>query len=103
MEDLKLFARNSGTSLRSICFAAYLYSLSMFTYDNEVLTGLVENGRPVREDGDKILGCFLNTVPVQMKIDMQMSWLQWIRSVHAKCMEMNNYGRYPLQDIMRAA
>ncbi|MHA6530945.1 amino acid adenylation domain-containing protein, partial [Paenibacillus sp. BAC0078] len=102
MEDLKFFARNSGTSLRSICFAAYLYSLSMFTYDHEVITGLVENGRPVREDGDKILGCFLNTIPVQMKIDAQMTWLQWIQTVHAKCMEMKTFGRYSLQDIMRA-
>ncbi|WP_260989990.1 condensation domain-containing protein, partial [Paenibacillus xylanexedens] len=102
VEELKCFAKNSGTSLRSICFAAYLYSLSMFTYDNEVLTGLVENGRPVREDGDKILGCFLNTVPVKMKIDPQMTWLEWIQNVHAKCMEMKNFGRYPLRDIMRA-
>ncbi|MHA6534788.1 amino acid adenylation domain-containing protein, partial [Paenibacillus sp. BAC0078] len=102
LEELKYAARTSGTSLRSICFAAYLYSLSMFTYDDEILTGLVENGRPVREDGDRILGCFLNTVPVQMKIDAEMTWLEWIQNVHAKCMEMKSYGRYPLQDIMHA-
>jgi len=64
---LQEFSKNKGISLKTITFAAYLHTLQMLTYDNDVLAGIVTSGRPLSEDGDKILGCFLNTIPFRVK------------------------------------
>ncbi|MGH2666782.1 amino acid adenylation domain-containing protein [Flavobacterium sp.] len=66
-DALLQFGKDNGISLKTICFAAYLHTLQMLTYDNDVLAGIVTSGRPLLEDGDKILGCFLNTIPFRIK------------------------------------
>ncbi|TGD57484.1 non-ribosomal peptide synthetase [Flavobacterium humi] len=66
-DSLQLFSKTSGISLKTASFAAYMHTLQMLTYDNDVLAGIVTSGRPLSEDGDKILGCFLNTIPFRVK------------------------------------
>lgn len=60
------FIAEHGISMKIVNFSAYLYTLQMLTYDNDVTAGIVTNGRPLSEDGDKLLGCFLNTVPFRL-------------------------------------
>ncbi|MGY0035037.1 condensation domain-containing protein [Pedobacter sp. NJ-S-72] len=50
-------------SLKGLFFGAYLLSLGMLTYDDELTVGLITNNRPIQEDGDQLLGCFLNSIP----------------------------------------
>lgn len=54
-------------SHKAIFLAAYAYLMHLISSENEVVSGCVSNDRPEIEDGDKILGCFLNTIP--FKID----------------------------------
>ncbi|MRX42079.1 amino acid adenylation domain-containing protein, partial [Flavobacterium sp. LC2016-23] len=66
-DSLLQFSQTQGLSLKTIAFAAYLYTLKTVTYDDDIIVGLVTSGRPLQEDGDKILGCFLNTIPFRIK------------------------------------
>jgi amino acid adenylation domain-containing protein len=66
-DSLIQFSQTHGLSLKTIAFAAYLYTLKTLTYEGDVIVGMVTNGRPLLEDADKILGCFLNTVPFRIK------------------------------------
>ncbi|RUT69557.1 amino acid adenylation domain-containing protein [Flavobacterium cupreum] len=61
------FSQGHGLSLKTIAFAAYLYTLKTLTYEDDITVGLVTSGRPLQEDADKILGCFLNTIPFRIK------------------------------------
>ena len=83
-----------------ICFAAYLFGLNVFSYDNDIVAGLTTNTRPFLEDGEKVLGCFLNTIPVRMKIPAQITWLDYLLQVHKKLVDLKNYEQLSLGDIV---
>ncbi|MFP3599150.1 amino acid adenylation domain-containing protein, partial [Chryseobacterium sp. SIMBA_029] len=65
-EKIQEYSKNNGISLKILNFSAYLYALQMLTYNHDITVGIVTNGRPLSEDGDKILGCFLNTIPFRL-------------------------------------
>ncbi len=94
-------ARKYRTNLKSILFSAYIAALNMFSYDNDLLVGLVEHCRPECEDGDRILGCYLNTVPFRTRIEEDWTWRDLLQSVQNKTIEMKTYGRLSLLEIYR--
>ncbi len=102
-EQLERRAADYGTTLKHLCFAAYLYTHYMFSYENDLVAGLLTNNRPGVEDGDKVLGCFLNTVPVRFAIPARGDWAGYIRAVDRKLVELKAHDRLSLMDIMAAA
>ncbi|MCP4149765.1 MAG: amino acid adenylation domain-containing protein, partial [bacterium] len=101
LQKLKKTSQNYDTSVKDLCFAAYLYMLNSYSYENDILAGLVTNNRPVCEDADKIIGCFLNTVPVRMKIPGRITWQEYIAMVKDKLLELKKYDRLSLFEIVR--
>jgi tyrocidine synthetase-3 len=66
LAGLHRFASNAGVSLKAACLAAYVWVLHALSTDKEVVTGVVSHDRPEIPDADKILGCFLTTVPIRI-------------------------------------
>ena len=93
-------AINYNTSIRNVCFAAYAYMLNMNSYDDDIIAGFIMNNRPVCEDGDKIIGCFLNTVPVRVKIPAGLSWKDYLILVDSKIIQLSKYNRLSLFEII---
>jgi amino acid adenylation domain-containing protein len=94
-------AATFGTSLQNVCFAAYLYMINMLSRENDIVVGQVSNNRPQCKDGDKIVGCFLNTVPVRMKIPVRIQASDYIREVDKKLVQLKQYDRLPFRDIVK--
>ncbi|MCP5049993.1 MAG: hypothetical protein GY940_22690, partial [bacterium] len=69
--------------------------------ERDLVLGLVTNNRPVHEDGDKVLGCFLNTTPVRYTIPTDLTWAGYIEMTAAKLREVRQYERFPLFEIAR--
>ncbi|MCP5105377.1 MAG: amino acid adenylation domain-containing protein, partial [bacterium] len=99
-EKLRELGRRYNTGLKHLCFAAYIYMLNMMTYENDVVTGIVTNTRPETEDGDKVLGCFLNTPPVRVKMPFRITWSEYIRLIDGKLVEMKKHDKLSLFEIM---
>ncbi len=89
-----------NVGVREICFAAYLYALQMLTYDDELLVGLVTNNRPVADDGDKILGCFLNTIPFRINIPETTTCKGLVSLVNNKVLETREHQQMSLFEMM---
>ncbi|MCU0285333.1 MAG: amino acid adenylation domain-containing protein, partial [Acidobacteria bacterium] len=100
LDKLRDTAINYNTSIRNLCFAAYAYMLNMNSYDDDIVAGFIMNNRPVCEDGDKIIGCFLNTVPVRVKIPAGLSWKDYIKLVDSKIIQLAKYNRLSLLEII---
>ena len=100
---LRKMAETYRTDLKTICFAAYAVSLKMISYENDLVLGLVEHNRPSCADGDKILGCFLNTVPVRVRFGESMKWPDLIAEVAGKLAGLKLYGKLSLYEITRLA
>jgi amino acid adenylation domain-containing protein len=68
LASLRRRARAHRVPLRSLALAAHVWLLAAVTGEREVVTGVVTHGRPEIRDGDRILGCFLNTIPVRLGV-----------------------------------
>ncbi|WP_018753416.1 non-ribosomal peptide synthetase [Paenibacillus sanguinis] len=96
---LKEVAKAYNTSLKNICFAGYLYLLNLISYEKELVVGYLTNNRPVHEEGDRLLGCFLNTVPVRMEVPRGRRWSEFLKQVDAKLLQVKRHERMPLFEI----
>lgn len=95
-------ARKHHTNLKAVLFSAYIAALNMFSYDNDLLVGLVEHSRPECADADRMLGCFLNTVPFRIVMREDWTWADLLQAVQDKQIQLKAYGRLSLLEIYRS-
>jgi amino acid adenylation domain-containing protein len=97
---LEEVARTLGVPLKSLVLAAHVRVLSLWGGQTDVVTGLVSNVRPETPDGERVLGLFLNTLPIRVAV-AGGSWLDLIRASFAAESESLAFRRYPLAQIQR--
>ncbi|MCU0284949.1 MAG: amino acid adenylation domain-containing protein, partial [Acidobacteria bacterium] len=100
-EKLPAAVKYYNASLKNLSFAAYVYMLSMLTYENDVVVGLISNNRPEMEDGDKLIGCFLNTLPFRINIPDEISWAEYIHLVDEKLLNLKRYDKVTFFEIVK--
>ncbi|MBB5644744.1 non-ribosomal peptide synthetase [Pedobacter cryoconitis] len=101
LQRLKDKTKADGLSLKGVFLGAYQYMLSRLTAEQEVTLGVVTNGRPLTEDGDKVLGCFLNTIPFRFiggDIDA-LSWKAYFERIEQQLTSLKERDRMPLMEI----
>ncbi len=98
-ENLKEAAKRMKTSVKNICFSAYTYILHMLSGQNDFVVGFLTNNRTVHENGDRVLGCYLNTVPVRVKIPYGINWVEYQKQMDAKLLEVKKHERMSLFEI----
>ncbi len=86
--------------LKSVLLAAHLRVLGLLSGTNDVVSGLVMNGRPESADSRNTLGLFLNTVPFRLSIHPE-SWREFIRRVFEAEQDLLPHARFPLSEIYR--
>ncbi|MEP0265320.1 amino acid adenylation domain-containing protein [Dokdonia sp.] len=99
--SLENYAKVMNVDIKSIFFSAYIFALYYFTKQDDITIGMVTNNRPEMEDGDKILGCFLNTVPVRVFLDKEHSYDDLVRLVNTKLQNAYKYRQVTLQEIKK--
>jgi amino acid adenylation domain-containing protein len=76
---VRRLAADTGVPLKSVLLAAHLRVLSLLTGERTVLTGLVANSRLEETDGERVLGQFLNVVPLAVTVS-DGSWTSSVRT-----------------------
>ncbi|QMU70041.1 non-ribosomal peptide synthetase [Streptacidiphilus sp. P02-A3a] len=98
-DALRDVAQRAGVPLKSALLAVHLKVLAVMTGHQDVVTGLVTNGRPEDEDGsESMLGLFLNTLPLRTALP-RGSWLDLLAHVFAEEREMLPHRWYPMNRI----
>ncbi|UCJ07702.1 amino acid adenylation domain-containing protein [Chitinophaga pendula] len=101
---LKSKAAAEGLSLKTLFLGATVYTLGLLHYEKEGTIGLVSNNRPLVEDGDRLLGCFLNTIPFRYTMPTALdSWQQFFAQLEQKQLALQSHDRLPLSAITHAA
>ncbi|MDP1817999.1 MAG: amino acid adenylation domain-containing protein, partial [Leadbetterella sp.] len=80
---LEQTAKSQNTTIKAVFLAAHMYLLRILSSETDVISGVVTHDRPELEGSEKILGCFLNTVPLRVdfkKIDDFRSLLRFIQN-----------------------
>ncbi len=99
-DKILAFARGAQLPLKSVLLAVHLRVLQMLTGEEEVVTGLVANGRPTSGDSTRVVGLYLNTIPFRLRLPPG-SWLALCQAVLNMETEMLPYRRFPLSEISR--
>ncbi|WP_298731550.1 condensation domain-containing protein, partial [uncultured Chitinophaga sp.] len=101
LSQLEQLAVSLGTTVKVISLSAYLCLLKILSSEPEILTGLVTNMRPNSEDSDKILGCFLNTIPFNIHVDDQKTGAELAAAVHQQLISLKDRERLSMFEIAR--
>lgn len=97
---LSAAAHLAGVPLKALLQAAHVRVLSWLTGQDDVVTGLTSLCRPETADGDRMLGLFLNELPLRIRLGDQ-TWTDLARQIHAEELEMTAHRRYPHALIQR--
>ncbi|MGM1059580.1 amino acid adenylation domain-containing protein [Saccharothrix sp. Mg75] len=103
--ELRAVASEVGVSLKYVMLACHLCVVSRLVRDPDVVTGLFSNGRLEEDDGERVLGLFLNFLPFRQRVDAR-TWRELIKETFDSDLEILPHRRYPLarieQDLGRA-
>jgi amino acid adenylation domain-containing protein len=98
--QLMQLAKSLNLSLDEIILTAHMKFLSIYSSQEDVLSGVVFNARPEIDNIDKTLGLFLNTLPFRIAIQ-DCNWKALIQLVSEKKKLIYPHRHYPLMKIMR--
>ncbi len=98
-QRLEAVAYENNSNLKHLCILAYLYTMKMFTGMDDLTVGLVTNNRPTTKDGEKLLGCFLNTIPFRANLEEGDTWRTLLSYVDKKLVELKRHDKIPLHEI----
>ncbi len=98
VSGLKGIARVAGVSLKSVLLAAHLGVMGFISGSTDVSTGVVFNGRPEGEDGERVIGLFLNTLPFTFRL-RGGTWIDLLGEVRDAEARIVPYRRYPLSEL----
>ncbi|HLP60983.1 MAG TPA: condensation domain-containing protein, partial [Candidatus Deferrimicrobium sp.] len=99
LERSRQAAANWNTHIKNLFFSAFAYMIRMFSYENDIVVGCVTHNRTEKPDGDKVLGCFLNTIPVRLRIPMNITWKEYAAWLEKKMLGVKKYEHLPLFEI----
>lgn len=88
--------------LKSIFLAIHVRALALLTGRGSVCTGVIANTRLERVGGDRVLGLFINTLPLCVEL-AGLGWGQLAQRVFQEESDGMPHRRYPLTAIQRAA
>ncbi|HEV2736155.1 MAG TPA: amino acid adenylation domain-containing protein, partial [Longimicrobiaceae bacterium] len=99
---LRAAAGRAGVPLKSLLLAAHLRVVAALTGTADATTGITTNGRPEDADGERVLGLFLNTLPLRVEMSGG-SWADLARAAFRAEEELLPLRRFPLAEVQRLA
>ena len=99
-DHLKAISAKYKVTLNSIIQSVWSILLSRYNQSNDIIFGAVVSGRPSEIIGiDSIIGLFINTIPVRIKLNNNLSFKDLITSVQLEAIESEKHHHYSLSEI----
>jgi amino acid adenylation domain-containing protein len=100
LAGLKRLAQSAGVPLKTVLLAAHQQVMGLMCGQTDVVTGLICNGRPEELDGEKMVGLFLNNLPLRQQLT-QGTWTELVRQTFNAEQEIIPHRRFPLAEIKK--
>ncbi len=101
-QSVQALSRRLGISVRDVFLGAFALLLRATANQPDLTIGVVTSGRPEGEDGDKVLGCFLNTVPFRLRLPGAVAAGDLLREVSRQGNRMKAFDKLSLARIAEA-
>ncbi len=98
--QLKTLAARNHVTLNTLTQTLWALLLGKYTGKEDVVFGAVVSGRPSSLEGvESIIGLFINTIPVRIRLAEKMKFHQLMQKVQAVALVSESYHYHPLADI----
>ncbi|MDB6053782.1 MAG: Non-ribosomal peptide synthetase component [Verrucomicrobiales bacterium] len=97
-EGIKKIAQLAGVPLKTVLLTAHQRVMALLYGQQDVTSGLVCNGRPEEIDGEKLIGLFLNTLPIRSRMEGG-TWVDLVKQTFKAEQEIMAHRRMPLAEI----
>ena len=94
---LRRLASDTRASLHDVVLAAFVTLLHRHAAQDDVVVGVLKANRSVRSG--RVVGCFVNPVPVRSRLDDDPSFLALVSRLHRTMSEAVPHGAYPFQKL----
>jgi amino acid adenylation domain-containing protein len=91
-------AHSLGVQEKSVWCSVYLALISLVSGTEEGLGIVMTQGRPEIPDGEKMVGVFLNALPVRVRLSGRR-WMEVIAATDRELREQHEFRHYPLAEI----
>ncbi|HEX8355526.1 MAG TPA: condensation domain-containing protein, partial [Pyrinomonadaceae bacterium] len=103
-EKLARLARTHQLTLNTVVQGAWAVLLSRYSGETDVVFGATVSGRPAELEGvERMLGLFINTLPVRARVAGEEKVCEWLRGLQEEGAEARQYEYAPLSDVQRWA
>jgi amino acid adenylation domain-containing protein len=103
-EALCALARRRHVTLSTILHATWAILLARHTGEREALFGTVVSGRPAAIEGiDSMVGLFINTLPVRLRVSADEPAARFLERVHSQFLELRQFEHHSLAEALRFA
>ena len=90
--DLKSLAKANRLTLNTIVQGIWALLLSHYSGEKDVVFGITVSGRPPDLPGiESMVGLFINTLPLRVKIDTQTNLLSWLQDIQTDNFALRQY------------
>ncbi|MBB6716466.1 non-ribosomal peptide synthetase, partial [Clostridium gasigenes] len=97
---IEKIAKNSKVTVNTIIQSIWSILLQKYNNSDDIVFGYVVSGRnPEVKDIENMLGLFINTIPLRVKIEDDMSFKDLLININKSFIESNEYDYYPLAKI----
>lgn len=100
LKGLQELGRKQRLTLNTIVQGAWTILLNAYSGESDLVYGATVSGRPADLEGaDGIVGLFINTLPVRLRIDAETRVLDFLKKVQEQLVEMRQYEYSRLVDV----
>src|SRR5262249_7728870 len=98
--QLQKLSREHKVTMNTIVQGAWALLLSRYSGEEDVVFGATVSGRPANLAGvEQMLGLFINTLPVRVKIEPEKELVEWLKEVQSRQVQTQQYEYSPLVDV----
>ncbi|NFP13414.1 condensation domain-containing protein, partial [Clostridium botulinum] len=99
-KKLERIVKTEQVTMNTIIQAVWGILLQRYNNIDDVVFGTVVSGRNADIEGiDRMVGLFINTIPVRIKTESGMSFVELIKEIQKSSLESSKYDYYPLAEI----
>ncbi len=102
LEKIKTAAKSDKVAVKSVFLSSFIYALNVISQEKDITLGLVSHMRPQVEEADQVLGCFLNTIPLRVKMEdnsFKNSIASFVQRINTAVVNLTDKSGLSLRDI----
>ncbi|MDB6122751.1 MAG: Non-ribosomal peptide synthetase component [Pedosphaera sp.] len=100
--ELQQFATSHKVTLNTLVQGAWALLLSRYSGETDVVFGATRAGRKSTIEGaDSMIGLFINTLPVRVRLEPETSLLPWLQELRAQQLKIRDHEHTPLVQVQQ--